>query len=236
MELKDNAKKLYDLLFTRQFAPEELTAQLKTGVFSVDDINMAALQYVEDCASLLDSDDPLYENMAFGESIQGLESSHLLEVIRILLNFGLDPNYSSNDDITGNIMWKMYFVFNGYQSADAVDLMLEYGGNPNLSFDGWSLIGDLCEDISFFLGGDIESRYIADSFMHYWMVVVGHGAKWDSGNDIVVTFDGFNVADFRDHRKYYCGYIHVKYPDAPYRTRAVSFFDKATNREVARFE
>ena len=236
MELSNNSKKLYDLLFTRDFDAVLLTTKLESGEFSKEDINTAAIQYVEDCNGLLDNDDPRYENAAFGENIPGIESSHLLEAIRILLRFGLDPNYSTNDDITGNIMWCMHFVFNGYQAADAVALMLENGGDPNLIFDGWSLIGDLDADISWFLGGDVESRYIADSFMHYWMVVVGYGAKWDDGSEIVVTYDDFKPSDFRDHRNYYCGFIHVHYDDDPYNTTAVSFFDKRTNREVARRE
>lgn len=234
--LSDNAKRLYDLLFTKDFKAEELTAQLESDAFSVDDINTASFRYVDALCHLIDYSDPRIENCGFGEEITGIESSHLLEAIQILLRFGLDPNYSWNNDITGNIMWSLHFAFNGYQAADAVNLMLEHGGNPNLIFDGWSLIGELCADISWFLGGDVESRHIADSFMHYLMVVIGHGAKWDNGNEIVVTYDGFNVADFKDHRNYYCGFIHVKYEDDPYNTTAVSFFDKRTNREVARLE
>ena len=236
MELSDNACRLYGLLFTKDFDAKMLTEQLESGVFNAAEINSAAFQYIEDCGDLFDYDDPRIENAAFGETIPGLESSHLSEAISILLKFGLDPNYSSNDDITGSIMWTMYFVFNGYQSADAVALMLENGGNPNLSFDGWSLIGELCGDIPWFLGGDVESRYIADCFMHYWMVVVGYGAKWENGDDIVVTYDDFNIAELRDHRNFYCGFIHVNYEDDPINTTAVSFFDKRTNREVARLE
>ena len=236
MDLSDNAKKLYELLFTKNFNAVSLITKLESGVFSTEDINTAAIQYIDDCTSLLDGDDPRYENAAFGEDIPGIESSHLLEAIRILLRFGLNPNYSLNNDLTGNIMWIMHFVFNGYQAVDAVALLLENGGNPNLSFDGCSLIADLCADIPWFLGGDVESRYIADSFMHYLMVFIGYGAKWENGNDIVVTYDDFETSGFRDHRKFYHGFIHVKYEDDPYNTSAVSLFDKTTNREVARYE
>ncbi len=236
VELSDNAKRLYDLLFTKDFKAEELTVQLESGAFSIDDINTASFRYVDDLCHLIDYDDPRIESAKFGENIPGTESSHLLEAIQILLRFGREPNWSWSNDITRNIMWSMHFAFNGYQAADAINLMLEHGGNPNLIINGWSLIGDLCADISWFLGGDVESRYIADSFMHYLMVVIGHGAKLDDGDDVVVTYDGFNVADFRDHRNYYCGFIHVKYEDDPYSTSAVSFFDKRTNQEVARLE
>ena len=235
-ELRDNAKALYNLLFTKEFNAEKLQEQLASGSFSADDVNVAAFLYVDNCIHLMGKDDPRFESTPFGETIPGIESSHLLEAIRVLLRYGLDPNYSYNGDITGNIMWAMHFVQNGYQAADAVALMLECGGDPCLTLNGWSLIGELDADISWYLGGDVESRYIADSFMHYWMVVVGYGAKWEDGSDIVVTYDGFTASDFRDHRRYYCGFIHVEYEDDPVNKTAVSFFDKTTSREVARLK
>ena len=236
LKLSENAAKLHELLFTKEFDASALISFLNSGVCSYDDINTTTLKYIDDCVQLIDYDDPRFKTASFGEIIPGLESSHLLEAISILLRYGLDPNFSLNDDITGNIMWSMHFVFNGYQAADAVALMFEHGGNPNLTFDGWSLIGDLCADISWFVGGDVKPRYIADAFMHYWMVVVGYGAKWDDGSEIVVTYDDFKESEFKDHRKFYCGFIHVEYEDDPVNKIALSFFDKTTNREVARRE
>ncbi len=127
-KLSENAQKLYDLLFTTDFDAEMLRLQLKTGEFSAEDVNRAAIGYVEDCVhpdeTHSDWDhDAIDEKYSFGEDIPGLESSHLLEAMRILLDFGLDPNFSTDGDITGNIMWAMHFVFNGYQAADAVALI-----------------------------------------------------------------------------------------------------------------
>lgn len=238
-KLSENAQKLYDLLFTTDFDAEMLRERLKTGEFSAEDVNRAAIGYVEDCANPGETHsdwdhDAIDEKYTFGEDIPGLENSHLLEAMKILLDYGLDPNYSTNGDITGNIMWAMHFVFNGYQAADAVALMLEHGGDPNLELNGWRLIDDLCVDISWFLGGDEDSRYIADSFMKYWMVFVGYGAKWEDGSEIVETYGDFQTTDFRNHRNYYCGIIHIEDPEYPNGNSAVSFFDKRTNREVAR--
>ena len=243
MELTEKAKELFDLLFTKDFDETKLISRLSAGDLSPEDVNTSALEYVDQCAQI-HNDDPRIDSLRYGERIPGMESSHLLEAVEILLEHGLDPNFSSNDDITGNIMWRMYFVHNGYQAADAAELMFEHGGDPNISFDGWSLIGELCADISWFLGGDVESRYIADTFAHYLMVVIGFGAKWekqskedsDEDREIVRTYDDFKVSDFRDHRNYYCGFIHVEYDDDPINTSALSFFDKRTNREVARCE
>lgn len=234
-ELSENAKKLFDMLFTTDFKADDLTKQLKSGAFCSEDINMAAWKYVEECHDMwcyhdwfsYDSLDGKYD---FGESISGLESSHLLEVIEILLDFGLDPNYSLNGSLINNIMRCLGFVVNGYQTADAVELMLERGGDPNLTIDNERLIDDLDFDVTWFLGGDVDSRYVADTFMHYWMVIVGHGAKWEDGSDVVTTFGDFKVSDFRNHRNYYCGIVHGEDKHS-----WVSFFDKRTNREVARY-
>ena len=51
-------------------------------------------------------------------------------------------------------------------------------------------------------------KYNLKAIMHYWMVVVGYGAKWDDGSEIVVTYDDFKESEFKDHRKFYCGFIH----------------------------
>ncbi len=234
-EISENAKKLFDMLFTTDFKADDLAKQLRSGTFCSEEINMAACKYVEECHDIWCyhdwfSYDSLDEKYDFGESISGLESSHLLEAIEILLDFGLDPNYSLNGSLINNIMRNLGFVVNGYQTADAVELMLERGGDPNLTIDNERLIDDLAFDVTWFLGGDVDSRYVADTFMHYWMVIVGHGAKWEDGSDVVTTFGDFNVSDFRNHQNYYCGIVHGEGKHS-----WVSFFDKRTNREVARY-
>ena len=235
-EMTINEQKLYDLLFTKEFDKDKLVSMLSAGAFSVEEIDTAASVYVEDCINLLDYDDSRFENAMFGEDIPGIESSHFLEAIRILLEYGLDPNYCSSNSFTDYIIGNLRFVFNGYQSADAAALMFEHGGNPNMIFDDCSLIDDLDFDVMWFLGGDVDSRYIADSFMHYWMTVVGYGARFTNGADVVVEYGNFKACDFRDHRNYYCGFIHVKDDDGSVHLSAISFFDKRTNREVARLE
>ncbi len=233
--ITENAKKLYQLLFTTDFNAKELIAQLKSGAYSTEDVNMASVRYVKECHDMWYyhdwfNYDILDGKYALGENIPGLESSHLLETVKILLEFGLDPNYSLEGTLYSNIMREMGFVVNGYQTADAVALLLEHGGNPNLVIGDERLIEDLDFDVTWFLGGDVDSRYVADAFIHYWMIFVGHGAKWEDSSEVVETFDGFKVTDFKEHRNYYCGIVHGN--GCP---SWVSFFDKRTNREVARY-
>ena len=42
------------------------------------------------------------------------------------------------------------FVYNGYQSADAVAVMFEHGGNPSLKIEDVSLIRNLNLELLFF--------------------------------------------------------------------------------------
>ena len=80
--LTPNAQKLYSLLFTKEFDAAALVLELNTGNYSPDDINYAALQYVDDCIDIPDHDE--YDKHPLGETIPGLENSHFCEAIRIL--------------------------------------------------------------------------------------------------------------------------------------------------------
>lgn len=233
MEISQKVKSLFDLLFTTDFCAEKLVALLEHGEFTSDEISLATLLYIDECTNIAVNHDFEYEDFdekyAFGENVPGLESSHLFEAISILLQYGLNPNFTDSGTLNGNVMRTMGFVFNGYQTADALALMLEHGGNPNLILDEENLFVDIDLDISWFLGGDVDSRYVADAFMHYWMTLVGYGAKWQNGSEVVETFGDFVVSDFKNHRRYYCGIVHGNETHS-----WVSFFDKKTNREVAR--
>lgn len=239
LELSENAQQLFDMLFTRDFDRSELKAKLDAGLFSVDDVNTAAYQYVDYCNGVPNFDE--CDRHPFGELIPGYESSHLLEAIKLLLEYGLDPNKTFDTDCHENILSELRFVMNGYQSADAAALMFEHGANPNLIIEdeGIPLIGDMDFDVGWFLYGDVESRYVADEFMHYWMVIVGNGAKFQDGSEVVKVFQDhsalhdelFDVSKLKNHRQYYFGIVNGEEKGPSW----VSIFDKATSREVARY-
>ena len=65
----DNAQALYDLLFTKDFDSELLKERLESGMFSAEDINLAAYKYVEECVYLaLDvCNDHLFDHLPFGK-------------------------------------------------------------------------------------------------------------------------------------------------------------------------
>lgn len=235
-EFTEKAQVLYNLLYTRDFNADALREQLDTGMFSTEDINLAAYRYVDDLHEPeVDAYQiHLFDHLAFGETLPGIESSHLVDAIRILLEYGLDPNKIMiyNDGGQTNIMRQMMFVHNGYQAADAASEMLEHGGNPSLIIDDVSLIRDLNFEMLFNLRGDEEYRYFSDTVIHYWMVFIGYGAKLEDGGESVDPVGNFDISNFRNHRQYYYGMIHS---DRSNDGIEVCFFDIDTNREVARY-
>ena len=193
---------------------------------------------MDDCHGITDFDaynyEHLFDHALMGEVIPNLESSHLVEAIQILLDHGLDPNIILEYDSGGqaNIMDKIRFIHNGYQAADALALMFEHGGNPSILINEESLVRGLNYDLLFYLCGDIESRYIADAFVHAWMVFIGYGAKLEDSRECIDPVGDFDIKMLRDHRQYYYGMIHSDRADDG---MEVCFFDKDTNWEVARY-
>lgn len=232
----ENAKKLYELLFTKDFNKDELIAQLDSGKFSVEDINLAAYKYVESChdAETDAYQQHLFDHLHFGELLPGIESSHLVEAFQILLAYGFDPNKIMTYDGGGqtNIMEQLMFVYNGYQAADAADLILTHGGNPSLIIEDTSLIRNLNYELLFSMVGNEEFRYFSDAIAHYWMVYIGNGAKLEDGRESVDPVGNFDISNFRNHRQYYYGMIHS---DRSNDGMEICFFDKDTNWEVARY-
>ena len=177
LQLSENATKLYSLLFTHSFSLEILRHELASGIYSPDDVSTAGFQYVDDCACDLMDENWQSPCRACGELLSGFRSSHMLEALKCLLEYGLDPNALYGEDADqSNIMSELRYVENGYLAADSLALLLDHGGNPSIKKNGVSLIRDVNFDLYFDLNNQ-ENRERYDSLVHYWMVLVGYGAK-----------------------------------------------------------
>ena len=141
MDITGKARELYDLLYTKEFDPEKLRSALAIGAYSVDDVSFAGYMYVDNCIGNLMDENWEYHYGGMDEILPGYESSHVYEAVKILLDYGLDPNAVYPRECSGNsqqfnIMWELRYVNNGYQAADTLALLLEHGGNPNLVVNG----------------------------------------------------------------------------------------------------
>lgn len=235
-DLPKSARRLYDILMVRDFKLEALIEELSSCKYSPEDINIAACQYVEDCAFDIVHYDSTGEQTPPhqpGEILPGYPSSHMYEALRLLVTFGLDPNYLVNQETSDemNIMDCLLDIENGYIAADCLALLLRHGGNPNLAVDGERLLDHCTMRIDYGLGDEsICLRF--DTWVHYWMVLVGYGAKLSGNQEAFHPSKGHDAIDLKNHRDYYYGYIFSdRYPN---HEPEICFFRKDTGFEIGR--
>ena len=234
LTLTDIARELYNLLYTKSFDSNRLRAALSSGRYSQEDVDLAAFFYVDDCLEDMEGCDEASRHM--GEIKPGYESSHMVEAIGILLEYGLDPNkkfiVSETDNYKeeSNIMSELRYVENGYVAADTLAMLLEHGGDPCMLINGNSLVRDINFDVLFDLN-ELPNRCRYDALVHYWMVLVGYGARLENGEPTVDLYKNFDVSKLRDHRNYYYGAIQA---DQYENHVNLIIFDRRTNWEVVR--
>lgn len=232
LQLSDNAKNIYDLVFTREFSLELLKNELASGEYTADDISAAGYRYVYDCCFLDFNDGRQKPRRKRGTLLQGYCSSHMLEALKCLLDYGLDPNalYGEPGE-QGNIMSELRYVENGYLAADSLALLLDHGGNPSIKINGVALVRDVNMDFDFGLNEQID-RTSYDALVHYWMVLVGYGAKLEDGRESIDMCPGHDVSELKKHRDFYYGAIHSHGVDYH---MEICIFSKHTNWEIGRY-
>lgn len=204
-----------------------------------ESITKVAIRYAEECQSDVDryyeEKDPtltLMELDVFRESIPGLHSTYIYNVIRFLLEFGLDPNGVIHSEFGSyNIMQELFFVENEYLGVDALALLLEHGGDPNLKIDGNSLFTDTAFAI-WFDSVEMEARWVYDIYVHRWMVLVAFGGRYEGDTPWPKTFEqydengiygkAFDVEELKNHRNFTFG---LSFEDE---SRTLHIFNKKT--------
>ena len=234
MELTQSAKRLLEDM--RAIPPdfEKLKRDLEAGIYSPEDISMAAMEFVESDCFVERRDAEELRGKRYGSSfVPDLHSAFLYELVSLLLPFGLDPN-AIFDGL--NIMYMLKYVDNEYVGADTLRLLFEHGGDPNLCVDGESNFHDIDFNV-IFDSFEQNDREAYDSMVHCWFVYLGFDAKAKAGAadlDVFRVYDSdavFDMHELRDHRNFTFGLSHV-----PSRGESWSLhiFDKRTMWEVAR--
>ena len=213
---------------------EKLKRDLDSGIYSSEEISMAATEFVVSDCFCERRDAEYMTGIKYGGSfVPDLHSSYLYELVELLLPFGLDPNAIFD---SSNIMQMLKYVDNEYVGADTLRLLFEHGGDPNLCVDGENNFYDIDFDVIFdtFEQNDREAY---DSMVHCWFVYLGFDAKAKAGAadlDVFRVYANdaiFEMHELRDHRNFTFGLSHV-----PSRGESWSLhiFDKRTLWEVAR--
>ena len=242
LELTERSQELLELLMTIPPQFDIAKKHLEAGQLTADEVTRVANVYAD--KYFRDYDEYLYDNrpddctlrdLPLPEGIvQGIFSAHLCEVIEFLLRYGLDPNavYIADGDVY-NIMRLIAFIDNEYIAADAMVLLLEAGGDPNLVVELETIYEYVSDDVWF---GAIEQeiRWRYDSWIHLWMVLLAYGGKprgRKSPLEVFREYDSnslFDIQKLRNHRDYYYGISKENYGPV------IHIYDKRTLWEVAR--
>lgn len=225
-------QKLLDCLtvIPPNFAAAE--SRIRADKLNQDEINRVALVYVHACFFEVVDYAQAHGIPQPTEIIPNLHSSYILDVIKFLLRFGLDANAICEDY---NIMDSLRYIDNELLAADALALLLEYGGKTDLMIpsEGESFF-DATDFEVFFAASEMGNRQLFASIVHCWMVMLGYGASYPA--DVVQLFkeydssEIFDLRKLKNHRNYYFGVTHL---DNDF---AISIYDKNTLWEVARIK
>lgn len=242
LELAESSKRLLELLWTIPPQLEAAKDYLDLNQLSADEVTRVGNIYADKC--FRDYDEYLYEHWPDGCTlrdlplpqgvVQGILSAHLCEVISFLLHYGLDPNaiYTVDGDVY-NIMRLISFIDNEYIAADAMVLLMEAGGDPNLIVEFETIYECVSDDV-WFGAVEQEIRWRYDSWIHVWMVLLAYGGKPRGRKSPLEAFREydsnslFDIQKLRNHRDYYYGITKENYEPV------IRIFDKKTMWEVAK--
>ncbi|MBQ8264729.1 MAG: hypothetical protein IJY96_08155 [Oscillospiraceae bacterium] len=225
-------RNLFRLLKETPIDIKKLKKELQSGNYSAEDVTKAALQYLGDCF-----DEQTERDWGDGNerahSVEAavcpeMRSSALLEVIRLLLEYGLDPNAVYYD--SENVMNSLRYIDNGYLAADALALLFEDGGRHTTLLDGEDLF-NLIDSEVIFDAVEQENRRKYDSLVHCWFVYLGYGAKPQNGATALDVFHGFDISELRDHRRFTFALSHTPNRGENW---TLHIIDRCTFWEVAR--
>ena len=229
MELNEKEAVLFTILTS---IPPDLSAAetyLHTADMTASEVTRVAISYTDECYDEV-RDSELKTGVSRPSGIiPGLHSTYLLDVIKLLLQYGLEPNgvYDGN-----NVMWNLMYIDNELVAADTLALLMESGGNIDLEVDGETIFSQFDFDI-FFDALEQTDRQSYTALVHCWMVAVGYRGYRD-GIQLFKEYDDtlfpniFDIRKLRNHRNYFFGINQQE------KSLSLSIYDKDTLWEVAR--
>ncbi|MDY3278913.1 MAG: hypothetical protein SOX25_02230 [Eubacteriales bacterium] len=233
-ELEGKEQTLFELLTA---IPPDWAAMeqfLREGKLTSQEITKAATYYVDECfCEARDAEIEAGISRSAG-IVPDLHSTYLCDAVKLLLPFGLDPNGIFNDG-DSNIMDSLRYVDNEFLAADALALLLEHGGDPTLYIPGANepLFCYVSDDV-FSEADEMDDRKQYASLVHFWMVLIGYGARYNTNSAKMMFFKEYHSSrlfdpdKLRNHRNYYFGISHLE------GRTTVHIYDKETLWEVAR--
>ena len=198
---------IYSYLCSRPLRLDLLERDLKERAYSSEVVTRGALRFLDACFDEQFGRDWEYHGTRPVDAVveREMRSKDLVDVIRLLLSYGLEPNAVYDGR---NVMGSLKYIDNEYLAADALALLFEHGGRWDTEVDGTSLFRDIDFDVIFDAANQ-EDRRKYDALVHCWFVYLGYGAKTSNGSSVVDTFGGFDVERLKNHRNFTFALTHT---------------------------
>ena len=224
--------------------PTAIEKLLQEKCYSPDAVSRAGFDYARTCWDNCEYyHNKHFEELRYSESkpVPDSYSANMLQVFKLLLKYGLDPNAVCEDKCgSDTVLSCVEYVSNEYVAADTLALLIEHGGDPYKNVSDESLFEEVNFDV-FFGAFNMEDRSIYDSIVHCWFVLLGYSDKAGNSKDLLTAFgkrqcdcdlEDFRISDLRQHRNYTFGISNVPGRGENW---SLHIFDKRTRWEVARF-
>ena len=243
--LNQNEMMILDSLLAIPPKYEDAERRIRASGISPIGITKIAICYASKCFG--DASDHFAQQLGPDEDIcsaappqgifPGLHSTYIYDVVKFLLGFGLDPNAVIEFEYGHyNIMQELLFIDNEFLGSDTLALLLEHGGDPNLSIDDETLLESIVFDVWF---GSVEQevRWRYAQTVHNWMVLTGCGGKYRDDYEWPRVFKGydennhygklFDLSLLKNHRDFFFG---LSFEEG---CRTLHIYDKKTFWKVA---
>lgn len=190
MELVKQIKEIFE------HTPSDLAkieSLLSVRKFSKEELAEIAIDFTDDCfCEYRSALNPEVESVTF----ENMHSNYILEAIKLLIKFGLDPNTIVNDE---NVIWNSMWMDAPNVAASAMKLLLENGGDPN------HLIPAEKETLFDFIAFKVSyDEYSHEYFytVQCWLILMAFGACWQDGKIPITMLNGNSVEIFKEFQLY----------------------------------
>lgn len=247
----EKSERLLGILLELPFDRERVERELKNGAYSPDEVTRAGYDFSGYCM-FEDNDEAIVklENGGLASKplfrprdkikAASLRSTNITDILRLLLEYGLDPNAVFNESADDILLACLIHIKNEYVAADAVKLLIENGADVALEYNDVKFIDDLLFKAAFD-SIEMRNRDCFDSLVHVFMVVIAAlDNEWD-GKPIVDVYprrgcetdsDVFKVSDLFEHRNFYFALTYTPRRGENY---SLHIIDRRTGWEVARY-
>lgn len=162
-----------------------------------------------------------------------LHSTYLLQSLKILLQYGLNPNAETEDG--HNVMGQVRYVNSPNVAASAMRLLLENGANPNLMTSNEA--ESTFQELDFEVGDD---EYLNHSnrriTFQCWLVMIAYGACYLNGEIPIKMLNNYPVSIFKNFENYDYEIEMLPQKEGYYGCWIMHVLDMRTGEKVARLE